>query len=333
MSNQNVPLNFAIIITAHNRKEYLINAINSVLPFRNQGKNLEIIVVKNYQDIKIDEYIIKNNIINIITDKNALGSKILLGLSKTSAEVIMFLEDDDYFESSKFDYVSNLFVNNSNLIYYHNSLIPIDKNGEPLKKWFKQENRRIKVSSNGNVKDLRRLIRYGRHNLSAITIRANLLRKQGFLISNYTYSLDYAVLFIALAYGGEVISDEKLLTFYRVHNSTSYYDSADINTLSNYMRDCYADIISIYDSIQKKATMNPNVYNFINRFKYGAIISKSFYNGDRSLNPLDFFEYVKYTTTLSESILDFIKWSLLIFPKNIRLKILLIIRDRLIHRN
>ena len=55
----------SVIISAHNRKEYLLEAIKSVVNQTLDPKNYEIIVVKNFKDKTVDEYINAEGIFSI----------------------------------------------------------------------------------------------------------------------------------------------------------------------------------------------------------------------------------------------------------------------------
>jgi len=53
-------LYISVIITAYNRKEFLLDAFNSALNQTLSRDKHEIIVTKNFRDSKIDSYIKKN---------------------------------------------------------------------------------------------------------------------------------------------------------------------------------------------------------------------------------------------------------------------------------
>ncbi|WP_290705506.1 glycosyltransferase, partial [Ferroplasma sp. Type II] len=57
----------SVIIVAYNRKNYIKQAIESVLNQTLNQNLYEIIVVKNFEDMEIDDFINKNNIKNIYT--------------------------------------------------------------------------------------------------------------------------------------------------------------------------------------------------------------------------------------------------------------------------
>ena len=56
----------SVIITAYNRRDYLIDAMNSVLSQTLKKERYEVIVVKNFYDKELDEFIYKNGFISSI---------------------------------------------------------------------------------------------------------------------------------------------------------------------------------------------------------------------------------------------------------------------------
>ena len=93
MENNKLPY-ISVIITAYNRREFLLNAIKSVLSQTLDKKYYEIIVIKNFQDDIIDNFISENNIKGIISTDNSLGGKLIEALNVATGEIISFLEDD-----------------------------------------------------------------------------------------------------------------------------------------------------------------------------------------------------------------------------------------------
>jgi len=117
---------FSVIIPTYNRVEKLKKAINSVT---NQTyKNWEIIIVdnhskdgtkkmvKNYNNIKIKIFLIKNNGI-IAKSRN-------LGIKKSKGKYLAFLDSDDYWHPNKLRECHNfLKKNNKAKLIYHNMFI------------------------------------------------------------------------------------------------------------------------------------------------------------------------------------------------------------------
>jgi glycosyltransferase involved in cell wall biosynthesis len=123
----------SVIITAYNRREFLLNAIKSALNQTLSKDRYEIIVIKNFNDDKIDDCINKNNIKNILID-GTLGEFLYKAINESHGNILSFLDDNDLFLNNKLEYVYNLFKNDNNLVYYHNLPKFIDESGNTIKK-------------------------------------------------------------------------------------------------------------------------------------------------------------------------------------------------------
>ena len=121
----------SVIVTAYNRKEFLLEALKSTVNQTLDRKHYEIILIKNFRDDSIDKYTEENNIKNIIMD-GTVGEFLNAAIIKSQGNIISFLDDDDLFAKYKLEYVYNLFNNSDNLVYYHNNFIPINKNGNEI---------------------------------------------------------------------------------------------------------------------------------------------------------------------------------------------------------
>lgn len=100
----------SVIITAHDRKEYLANAIGSVINQTVEKSNYEVIVIKNFEDEGIDDIIRKEAIISIRSEDNSkIGEDLYLGIINSHADIICFLDDDDLFTSDKLENVLKAF--------------------------------------------------------------------------------------------------------------------------------------------------------------------------------------------------------------------------------
>ena len=221
----------AVIVLAFYRKHFLLRAINSVLEQSISESTIDIVVVKNFHDTLIDNFIRDHHIKNVYTDDKSLGKKILLGIENTDSEIICFLEDDDFFTRDKIFYVKKRFGENDNVVFYHNSMIPVNANGDIMSKWYRQETELTYANAAGTVADLRRVIHFGSHNLSSISIRRHLLNEYKMLLMDMTFNLDYTIMLIALDSDELVVSDSRKLTYYTVHNSASSPTGKDYESM------------------------------------------------------------------------------------------------------
>ena len=225
-----------VIITAHDRKEFLKYAILSVLNQSLDKSLYEIIVIKNFEDDEIDRTIEENGILNLKSTKNSLIGEDLYYASKSAAgEILCFLDDDDMFSSDKLEKVYNIFYNDKSIIYYHNSqqsshFSRQDSNAHVLfKKIFTHEEL---------IRNLPRFIRtYGSSifffNLSSISIR----KCAYFNYLNFLHKLsihqDDFFFFVGLEIGGKFYFDDLSLTIYRIHSSNTSIIKKDIDSTNN----------------------------------------------------------------------------------------------------
>ena len=110
----------SVIVTAYNRREYINEAINSVLSQNFDLMNVELIIITNFEfNFQITlQNINRYKIINLDGD---IGEFLFTAISESSGEIIVFLDDDDMFDNEKLKYVNESFSTHRTLCYYHNS--------------------------------------------------------------------------------------------------------------------------------------------------------------------------------------------------------------------
>ena len=188
----------SIIITAYNRKNFLLDAIKSAINQTLAKNQYEIIVIKNFNDEIIDDFINQNHIKNIFMD-GIIGEFLYKGVEESNGNIICFLDDDDLFLATKLEYVYNLFKNNEKLVYYHNLSKFIDENNVFMNK------------TDYNIS----------FNLSSISVKKDIINLD--VLRNLFIIQDTFMYYSALEYDGVTIADKKILTYYRFHNSVSNY--------------------------------------------------------------------------------------------------------------
>lgn len=112
-----------MVVTAWNRKEYLLQALKSVTEQTLSSSEYEVIVVKNFYDELIDGFIDKHGFERIYCDNPKLGYKYALALRQCSGEVVCPLEDDDLFHPAKLREIKDFFERTPSLGYVRNSLV------------------------------------------------------------------------------------------------------------------------------------------------------------------------------------------------------------------
>jgi len=200
----------SVIVTAYNRKEFLLNSIKSAFNQTLSKDRYEILIIKNFKDVTIDDFINKNNISNILMD-GTIGEFLYAGINTSKGKIISFLDDDDLFTDNKLEIVYNNFKNDDNLCYYHNGYININDKYEKL---------------NVNVnKDIV-------FNMSSISIKKDILNVNNLKkINNHPDDFMYLS---ALESNKEIIKGKEKLTHYMLHNSASNFGTNDFNEFKKY---------------------------------------------------------------------------------------------------
>ena len=231
----------SVIITAHDRKKFLLDAVNSVLHQTIDRNNYEIIVVKNFHDF--DDYLNEKNVKSIYTEEKPTGSKIAIGVEESRGDILCFLDDDDMFTREKLEVVSKEFKI-KDLIFYNNSRIFIDENGKILR-----DERAIRLESDGS-KNLRKFLENMSYNLSSICIRKEAVDTKK--LKNIGYTIDILMLYFAINYGGKLLRDSKKLTLYRLsqYNFFTYSHPMDLNTFIAKRRNDFAFGLKISEKIK-----------------------------------------------------------------------------------
>jgi glycosyltransferase involved in cell wall biosynthesis len=216
----------SVVITAYNRKEFLLDAFNSVLNQTLDRSKYEIIVTKNFVDEKIDSYIKKNGGKLVFFEKKEMGERIVHSLKYIKGNVICFLDDDDLLTKEKLEYVYNIFQNNKNIVYINNARRYIDENKRYLSKspskFERREKNLIIREADKKLITLLKIQQYNNpfFNPSSIAIKTSVLKHFIDDLKNIKFASDLFYYFVSLM-SGDLFISSKELTLYRVHESTS----------------------------------------------------------------------------------------------------------------
>ncbi|ARD84798.1 hypothetical protein FAD_0906 [Ferroplasma acidiphilum] len=193
----------SVIITAHSRRKYLLNAIKSAVNQTLDKEYYEIIVVKNFNDDLVDDFINKNHIKSIFMN-GTIGEFLYSGVTNSLGQVISFLDDDDMFFDNKLEFIYKKFKG-QNIAYYHNDHITINENGEPIR-----DNKIDNII----------------FNLSSISVMKNVINTENLI--RITSNTDDFMYLSALESHKIALKGKERLTQYRFHHSTSVIITDDI---------------------------------------------------------------------------------------------------------
>jgi len=257
----------SVVITAHNRHEFLLKSVKSVL---NQTiRNFEVIVVKNFYDDTIDKFLEENNVINIIEKDYRQGAKIFKGVKEAKYDIIAFLDDDDMFHERKLEKVSNVIKFAKDLIYYHNNFTTINDMDRPIHNpYLLVDKYEFKIfSNNEKIKYINYFDKFHINvNSSSIVINKNIVLSHN-IIKELENLIDYGLFFSAIDDKGSVVVDGEPLTYYRLHDLQTNIGGSLISKdkfIENYANILERKIRSI-NLLCKYFKHNPLIYEFCDK--------------------------------------------------------------------
>lgn len=251
------PPQISVIVTAHGRREFLLDAVRSVADPALVPGTVEICVIKNFEDAPIDRELDRLGAVHYETGEDPLGAKVALGIDRSRGRIIAFLEDDDAYEPGRLARLLELFRADPSLGYYRNGQRKIGHDGRSLRdaEVGRAESnlaRFGKVAGAPTELDAiaGRLARIDPDfNLSSIAVRRDVVAGRTPEMRSYTAAVDSFVFYAALEARAGVWIESRPLTRYRVHSSNAslWQGDSEVERLARaqYQRrflDCFANI-------------------------------------------------------------------------------------------
>lgn len=282
-------LRSTVIVTAHRRKAFIKDAIESVM--ENSLKPTEIIVVKNFKDYQIDSFLETYHVKNIYTDDETLGGKISLGIYQSSGDILFFLEDDDLFSKDKIREVIYKF-SKYDIGFYHNAqeVIHNKLTGSNLS----TDNQRFMYYTSIDTRRLKELLYKFKagFNVSSIVISRDLAMRCVDLLKNVNITVDTFLLFCAVENNLPIMIDFRKLTYYRIIMSQN--SNTEVNDKLFKMQ--YEDALYFKQIFSNKALRDFIEMSIIQRdFLYKIISKKEISKRDALISMVKMLRYsLKY---------------------------------------
>ena len=257
----------SVIVTAHNRKEYILEALASIADQTLDRKFYEVIVVKNYLDDDIDAQIEKYGYKNILCEETPVGAKLRDAVLKSEGNVIAFLEDDDLFHKEKLKAVFSYFNSETNLFMFRNCGEFINKNGKKYGIYTNnafEEMKKFKWPDDFKGRNFRNLKFAIDFNLGLMSIKREALINKLQFLERVIQSPDIFIFFSGLSDGKNIVVDGRVLTFIRRHGneasmtfgSFKEVDQKRIQLLEKGMKDKIATVESLDNPFTRDAFWN-----------------------------------------------------------------------------
>lgn len=260
----------SVIIIAHNRKNFVLNALKSII--KQIEKPDEIYLIKNFKDEEIDIFCENNKISNIIIDEDKGGGLYAKGIKESDSEIIAFLDDDDMFFLNKIQHVKKIFNNYNDIGFYHNNRSLINEVNEEINcnnvgfvKYLCGKNleQKVYINNKNKINALNIITKTGEglkdpfywlgFNSSSMTIRREIVIPYIDILKNLYFAQDMFYFLLALIHESSIIHEPALLTKYRVHASQFSY----VNSLNKEQ--------TVYKLIEK-SSKSLNDLNILEKF-------------------------------------------------------------------
>ena len=229
----------SVIITAYNRKDFIKEAIQSVLDQTLDKNFYEIIVVKNFRT-PLDQKWRKNRVKLIYKPEGSIGEFLSAGILHARGEIIAFLDDDDTFIGNKLEIVYNIFSENPDLGYYHNKLKLIYGNNLYTNDIVMHNmKKRLLVHQNNKGSVYKFILLSAYFNLSCVAIKRELALINIEYIKKIISNTDDFFAYVAVSSASKIMCDNRILTNYRVHKkntSISIYNNVHNQGYKRYVK-------------------------------------------------------------------------------------------------
>jgi len=311
----------SVIITAHNRREFLLEAVNSALNQTLPKDEYEIIVVKNFEDERIDKFLEEHNVKNIVTKEEPLGAKIVKGVQESRGEVISFLEDDDLWLPQKLEIVKQVFKD-KDVIYYHNNFLNfvdhIDIHVANIVFTTKSRLLRLKAS---DIKDFGVLM----NNSSVSVKKSTFFEELKEYIKKVILSIDNLLAYLAYCYNEILVLDDRVLTLRRIHKLNASPDRiGDYNlwvvnlakTSKFYMSDhlLYLNLFSSFDCKVTREEKERLIKSIERAYLDWKVTYSRLPNTKNELSLKELIKYLEYQHNFKSVLYGFLPFA----PKKIR---------------
>lgn len=230
----------SVIVVAHDRKEFLKEALRSVTQQSIDKSLFEIVLITNFP---VDEDLFAiPNLTHLISESKGLELKIAEGLRQCKGEIVCFLEDDDAWEAGKLDKVVTIFKSNPDTGFYHNHFTIVDEKGNrafhvTLSTMHRRMKRAGSLRTNkqeARYGEIRKMVKIGvNFNLSCMSIRRSVINRYSDYLNELkgqNLNVDTFVFYASLLSGKTLIADSDELTRHRIHGDKTSRHFITANT-------------------------------------------------------------------------------------------------------
>ena len=302
----------SVIISAHDRRQYLLKAVESVLAQNYDRSELEIIVVKNFRDDHMDDYLNENGVMSIYTDEKYISRKMVIGARSSSGELLFFLDDDDLFLNNKISVVSEIFKTRTEVSMVHDNNTAIDDSGNPLdSRAVVTFGTDLYINRKSSIREIGKALSYkGDWYISCMSFRKEVFKSFDNELWNIERSIDKFLFYMSLIRGQTIAVIHNKLTCYRIHESLTTVNLSKMNFLLN-KSSFYTRSVDTMKQILESSNQ-PELNEILSYNVYHADLLARFFTKGKKIGFHDFLQLLRYhrrignDSSLSWAVLSFI---------------------------
>lgn len=281
IENHSDSLELSVIVPVFNRKDYYMQALESITNQTCVGSLVEIIIVSN---ILLKEGIEGKGVeLKVIySDDESLSGKIITGVLNASGEVVAFLEDDDLWEIGKIDSLLRAFEGDNALDFYHNGHTYFHHQSQKWKRTSSNNidhNKQALIFLNGkdvinSNRSYNLLIKnQASYNLSSMALRRSFIMLYLNYFENFGNDfIDGLIFLLSTIFGRKLAIENTKFTKIRLHPTNR--SGLDINRGNDHYKDSFDRVIEISSS----KVINSNINQFITRIKVDGYLKSIDYS-------------------------------------------------------
>lgn len=107
----------SVMISAFNRKDFIIQAAKSALNQTLSNEWYEIVVVKNFMDSEVENFLEREGVRSVLSKEDLIGAFFLDGIKECRGDFIAFMDDDDEWDEKKLELVFEILEQHPSIVF------------------------------------------------------------------------------------------------------------------------------------------------------------------------------------------------------------------------
>ena len=215
----------SVIVIAHQRAQFLQEAVDSAMQQSLPRNAFEVIVVKDFQAPELDHYLDRLSVRRVESLPTlTAGAMFSAGIEQATGDILCFLDDDDRFLPTKLSTIIELFNSRPDVGYIRCRPLFVNSAGSPLARQWEHRH-----EGHEKLVELRTATEFSRahvqceigFNNSSISIRRETLTPWIREFSRVRVNCDNFLLLVSLLSHTGILCTDRVLNEFRIHEAGS----------------------------------------------------------------------------------------------------------------